>query len=172
MDLDLFFYYYYSVPNSDAPLDLMIFDPKFLTDGVFEKAYECGLITAFLFPARGRSQVSLEMITIDDEVKAFNYSYNPQCDIDAFRHYNTYRTSFISYEVNNDPGCLISSSTPPPDQTDPLPCVGDVDIHFSSMLVTEQTSDYAKDWVGMLTDEGGIVGGIMFVTWFLGIPNQ
>lgn len=39
-------------------------------------------------------------------------------------------------------------------------------------LVATEKSKYSRDRIQMLTDEGGIIGGIMFVTWFLSIVNQ
>lgn len=91
----------------------------------------------------------------------------------------------------------MNGTEPPPRSEDVDICTGDVDIRFSTMLVTSQTSSYRKNWIDMLTDEvshlanpylhkapdcfsmltvvlsqGGIIGGIMFVTWFMGILNQ
>jgi len=40
------------------------------------------------------------------------------------------------------------------------------------LLVTTQTSRYSKDRVQMLTDEGGILGAVMFLTWFFSIVTQ
>lgn len=150
----------------------MVFDRKFLASKeLFEKALDCGVIVGNLFNPVGRTQLSLEQINVNDKVKDIDYSDN--CSDPAFRNYITYRFTLSNYATDLlGSGCGIVGNVPPDDPTDPRPCIGDIDIRYSTMLVTNQTSAYRKNWIDMLTDEGGIIGGIMFITWFMGILNQ
>lgn len=141
---------------------------------MFEKAYKCGIINGDLFSAYSRSQLSLEKIVVKDEVNAIDYSgLNRYCQDATFREYDTYRPLLIPYGPPLDrSGCGINGTTIPSGSDALEACTGAVDVQFATMLVTTETSKYSKDRVQMLTDEGGIIGGIMFVTWFLSIVNQ
>ena len=170
--------------NTDIPtpaVGFLLSDHKFLANqDIFKRALDCGVIVRNLFNPVGRSQLSLEKIIINDEVHAIDYPEGCN-NISDFRQYSSYRFAFVPYagdaRANN---CGVKGTAPPAnpkepyvtDPTNPGPCIGDIDIRYSTMLVTTQTSTYSKSWVEMLTEEGGIVGGIMFVTWFLGILNQ
>jgi hypothetical protein len=159
-------------------LGFIPFDPQFLKEpGLFKLAFDCGIVNGDLFSAYSNSQLSLEQININDEVEAIDYSTypRPDCDRPEFRKYSTYRPLMISYGppgVLPSEGCALDGTTLPTDQYAQRPCQGGIDVQFSSMLVTTQTSRYSRDRTQMLTDEGGVVGGIMFVTWFLSIVNQ
>jgi hypothetical protein len=136
-------------------------------------AYNCGIMRARLFSAPIESQIALEQVIINDKVKAIDYSdFSSICDRPEFRHYSTYRQSLVQYgQPYQAPNCRINGTVPP--EWDQLwPCQGHIDLTFGSMLVTTLTSDYSRDRVQMLTDEGGIIGGIMFGTWFFSIFSQ
>lgn len=57
----------------------------------------------------------------------------------------------------------------PEDCSDPLVCGFALSLSFSSSLVTTQKSSRGTNALKILTDEGSLVGGILFLTWFLGI---
>jgi hypothetical protein len=44
-----------------------------------------------------------------------------------------------------------------------------VSLMYQSPVVTVQTSQHGTNATKILTDEGGLVGGILFATWFFGI---
>ena len=139
--------------------------------GLFETAYKCGIIHADLFPARGRVYVAIEQIYINDIVNAINYS--PECDLEEFRSYVTYRTKVIPYAGQFGPTeCAYPNTATASEIAGMTACWGDIDVRFQTMLVNNQWSEYPKNWIDMLTDEGGIIGGIMFITWFMEILNR
>lgn len=136
-----------------------------------------------LFPAIGVTQVTVEQINIVDEVHAGNFT--EACDRPEFRKYTRFQPSIVWIEepLNGGP-CSVDGVTPPSNPNDPAPCQGAIDVHFSSMVVTtqvsllicmvieysggalivssvQQTSHYGNSIVGIFTDEGGIIGGIM-----------
>ncbi|XXG97836.1 structural constituent of ribosome [Hypoxylon texense] len=49
------------------------------------------------------------------------------------------------------------------------PCQFSLPFTFSSPLVTVETSKRGTDALKIFTDEGSILGAILFITWFLGI---
>ena len=113
---------------------------------------DCGIVVGNLFNPAERAQLSLEQVEIHDDVNAIHYT--AKCDDPLFRKYKSYRFTLSSYADN--PGldsCGINGTLPPPDPNNPFPCTGDIDIRFSTMLVTTQTSTHRKNWIDMLTDE-------------------
>ena len=79
-------------------MGFLVFDPKFLEEGLFERAFNCGIINGDLFSAYSNSQLSLEQIEINDEVSAIDYSrYREACQLPAFRNYITYRPLIVPY---------------------------------------------------------------------------
>ena len=140
---------------------------------MYEDAVECGLVPGFLFEAYGSSQLNIEQISIDDKVNAIDYP-NPMCnDHPEFRNYLAYRFT-LTFDSGplSDPGCSVNGSTAPSDPNDPPACIGAIDVKFSSTQETVQVSEYSKDKVAIFTDEGGIIGAVMFVTWFFSIITQ
>ena len=158
--------------ESGPPLDFVAFDPKFLTSKtLFEKAINCGIINGRLFTVTSRTQVHLEQSTIHDVVRDIEYSI--ECDDPAFRDFAFYRSSMSTYvDFDVDDSCALDGQNPPSDPSVSPPCVSDIDIKFSTMLVTSQTSRYSKSRTEMFTDEGGIIGAITFFTWFMGILKE
>ena len=138
--------------NPRPALGFLAFDPKFLEKpGLFKKAMDCGIVVGNLFNALGRTQLSLEQIYINDKVKAIEYT--DECNDDEFRDYISYRFTLSNYAGDPNADCAIDGRVPPADPSTDLPCIGDIDIRFSTMLVTNQTSTYRKSWIDMLTDE-------------------
>ena len=157
---------------SGPSLNFIAFDPKFLASrALFQKALNCGILNGALFPVTSRVQISLEKIIINDQVNAVEYTSG--CDDPGFRKYDLYRPSIVPYSQGSvNEACSIDGTSPPANPDDPSPCTGDVDIKFSSMLVTTQTSTYGRSQIEMITDEGGIIGAITFITWFMGILRE
>lgn len=48
-------------------------------------------------------------------------------------------------------------------------CNADITVQFPSTLTRVYTSQPGKDWITILTEEGGVVGFVTFLTWFFGI---
>lgn len=114
-----------------------------------------------------RIQVLLEQTVIHDVVN--DIKYTKDCDDPAFRDFIFYRPSLSAYTeggVNDE--CALDGQITPSDPWTSPPCGGDVDIKFSTMLVALQTSSYSESRTEMFTDEGGIIGAITFLTWFMG----
>jgi hypothetical protein len=143
-----------------------IFDPR-LTDD-FAEALECGVIGLNPFQV-DRSPIillDLQQSTVEDKVGAIDLPKTPtsNCDAKSFSEYNTY-----SFRMNTI-GAPLNISTCTKSSPDyKSPCYFTTRMTMSSMLVTSQTSTRGTNWQKILFDEGSIVGGIMFVTWFLGI---
>lgn len=108
----------------------------------------------------------------------FELGYPSNCSDPEFRNYITYRYTLITYGPpqaipdTKITGCGVNGTAPPDNQLENLPCLGAIDVRMQTMLVSTETSQYSKSRVSILTDEGGIVGGIMFITWFFSILNQ
>ena len=117
----------------------------------------------------------MQQVDVDDKVQAVNYT--GECDRPEFRSYTTYVPILSQYagpikgSSSDDPCDLPNGTLPTDKQHRPPHCIGAIDLKFDSLLVTKQTSSYSKSRVTMFTDEGGIIGAVMFVTWFFGIFN-
>lgn len=48
-------------------------------------------------------------------------------------------------------------------------CNGDLTTTFTLGLARNYSSDHGKDWITILTDEGGVLGFVAFLTWFFTI---
>ncbi|KAL9110271.1 MAG: hypothetical protein Q9227_005178 [Pyrenula ochraceoflavens] len=164
-DLDLLYGFQYNPVTSTPMLGLAAFDSTFsLSD--FSAALNCGLITWGNFPAGGRAQLAIEQTLVSDDLGAFNRTA-PCPGFTSAKKFSSYRTvplSLVPWKA--DTAC---KTRPADEEGESKYCNGDIDVYFSSGLVTVQTSGRGKDWVGIFIDEGSIVGGVSFVIWFLGI---
>ena len=143
--------------SQEPNLGIAVFDTVLMNE--LERALDCGIIPWNDFPARGRSALSLEQNIIDDKARALNNCISTSS-------YATYRSTITPLGREAPMGkCDVSTKGANKAQFER--CVGDVDIYFTSKLVTTQTSKHKKNWQELLTDEGSIVGGITFTTWFL-----
>jgi hypothetical protein len=82
--------------------------------------------------------------------------------------------SFIEYDVYNSevkrggvPADMSECTTTSSNFTGP--CSFKIGLSMSTMLVTSLSSARGTTWQKIMFDEGSIVGGITFVTWFLSI---
>lgn len=152
-----------------------MFSPKYLeSEELLLTAGTCGLLAdGYLFQAYGLSQIVMQQVNIVDKIGAIDYT--KECDRPEFRHYTTYNP-VISYfgqplvPYTSDNPCTVPFAPSIPQNPNPA-CVGAIDIKFDSMQVITQTSDHSKSRITMFTDEGGIIGAVMFVTWFFSIFN-
>ena len=89
------------------------------------------------------------------------------CDIEAFQRYQGYELSEAEWGVRpNTPYlCDIAHA----DQADVAPCNGSFQIVFPTGANTVYHSAHGKTWITILTEEGGVVGFVTFLTWFFGI---
>lgn len=86
----------------------------------------------------------------------------------AFRRYTTYETDIVplgavTADGSND--CDIGD----PNQPATGSCNADITVTFPSTLTRVYRSERSKDWITILTEEGGVVGFVTFLTWFFGI---
>ncbi|TKA81665.1 hypothetical protein B0A55_01336 [Friedmanniomyces simplex] len=123
------------------------------------------IVPMWLVAAVGRNDVYLQQTTIADDARAVVEPPKSNCTGHIYTHYNRYDTSVqtLPVETGQDYQCDLGL----PNYTGPCPAV--LTMKFSSLLVTTFTSKYGTDWKQMLLEEGSIVGGIMFVTWFFNI---
>lgn len=86
-----------------------------------------------------------------------------------FKHYNTYEADVVPLGAPFAPGpnnsCDVGDDQNPPSG----PCSAGVTVSFPSTLTRVYTSTHGKDWITILTEEGGVVGFVTFLTWFFGI---
>lgn len=121
----------------------------------------------FLSAVVSANDISIQQTTISDGVEAFvPAEVVAECQFDSNLVYNQYSLSVSTLPSYGPALCDLGNR----DYTGP--CKGTLTMSFSSWMITTQRSMRASDWKQMLLDEGAIVGGVMFVTWFLGIFVQ
>ncbi|KAK5674948.1 hypothetical protein LTS10_012360 [Elasticomyces elasticus] len=101
---------------------------------------------------------------ISDDVKAVLQS-DDKCNTTTYSNYIRYDTSVLTLPVMTGKGYQCDLGRPDYNG----PCPAKLSMSFSSLLVTTLKSSNGIDTEQMLLDEGSIVGGIMFVTWFFNI---
>ncbi|KAK3630560.1 hypothetical protein LTR56_017358 [Elasticomyces elasticus] len=125
----------------------------------------CDPIVPLWLPAAvGTNRVYLKQTRISDDVKAVLQS-DDKCNTTTYSNYTRYDTSVLTLPVMTGKGyqCDLGRS----DYNGP--CPAELSMSFSSLLVTTLKSSNGTDMKQMLLDEGSIVGGVMFVTWFFNI---
>ena len=150
--------------SADPLIAVAAFDTAFIP--YFKDAWDCGLINAVTFPARGRSTIGLQRYLIDDAVDA--RLLEGKCDNQAFKKYHGYSPTITPLGNEDDAGTANCNLN---DTAHDGSCNADINVDFSTLLTTEYKSAHGKDWKMMLTEEGGIIGGVTFVTWFFSIFN-
>lgn len=162
-------------PSGEERFTLALFDPAFpfnLTD----YSYDCGNPPHYknVYLHLGQ-KLSLDIVatpySIKDPVHALSRG-NSSLTFGGCRQINAY----FYYDVSvADVGRSIQRPEiePCPDSnntgTGAINCTFLMQIKFASSLVTTQKSERATNTLRILTDEGSIVGGVLFLTWFLGI---
>jgi hypothetical protein len=155
----------YEATTTDPQLSILVFDTALLIQpSDLELALNCSIIPINLFPARQRTRLSIEQLIVDDAIGAIEY---PHTACDKFRRYNSYAVSVLPY--GSAAGTLPDQCDVSVTENTSEYCINDVSIVFTTMRTTTLTSGRPKSWKEMLTDEGGIVGGIQFATWFFTI---
>lgn len=84
-----------------------------------------------------------------------------------FDSYNIYETDIIPLGEPSAPGPNICDLSRDYNGS----CNADLTVSFPSTLTRVYTSEHGKDWITILTEEGGVVGFVTFLTWFFGIFN-
>ncbi|KAK1810277.1 hypothetical protein LTR12_015341 [Friedmanniomyces endolithicus] len=122
------------------------------------------IVPLWLSAAVSRHDIYLRQTTIADDVGAIVQT-NGNCSADIYTHYNQYDVSVqtLPMVTGGGPQCDLGL----PNYTGPCPAM--LMMSYSSLLVTTLRSSHGTDWLKMLLEEGSIVGGIMFVTWFFNI---
>ena len=92
------------------------------------------------------------------------------CNIPAFNQYQAYELSVVDW--GDQPGIATYGGC---DIANPQNLAGDglcralLQIVFPTPLTTIYESRHGKDWITILTEEGGVVGFVTFLTWVFGI---
>lgn len=137
-----------------------MFDPDITN---FTEALDCGIVTLAEIPALGSNTLTITPYVMIDDVDALqSSSWSGHCT--EYRHYRYYEGQLSSTGIFNSSSCDTSSKTYAGGK-----CISQVMLRFSTNIVTNFTSDRLLDRKQMFIDEGGIVGFVMFLTWFLGI---
>lgn len=126
-------------------------------------------IAMFEVPAFGSTLVSLTQYTVNDPVGALvPNTNNASCPYDPSGYPSlSYWTAEVTTAYTETDISNCNSTTAYPVET--FNCSATVVFEFLSPLTTTQTSSQGTTWKQMLLDEGSIVGGIQFFTWFLSI---
>lgn len=86
---------------------------------------------------------------------------DPFCS--KYTNYKYYTADPYSTGGFNLTGCDVSLTNPP------KLCLLQIVIRYKTFIVTTMRGTRKLAMQQMLIDEGGIVGGVMFVTWFFSI---
>ena len=125
----------------------------------------CSAYTLKYLPSLGTNYITIDSHVVEDKMGTLKPSISTLCnittDMDA-NNYTTYSTTVVNLPLTNPSLCDVSA-------TNFLPCWSSYRIMFGSNMVATQSSGRGTDWAKILTDEGGIAGGIAFFTWFLSI---
>lgn len=120
-------------------------------------------------PVLGYNYIGVEQTEINDAVDALekntsacSVSNRPYSD---YRRHASYRVTVNHLRLIDQKVCDVGSKGY--EKASVCPSVNY--IHFSTNMVTRQTSSHGTDWKKIIVDEGSIVGGVMFFTWFLGL---
>lgn len=137
-------------------------DPRLADD--FPRAYNCAINSFMFLTTDTFQQVNLRPIVTIDEINAMERGGG--CDVPEFNRYTSYDLSVIDWgpqpEINmGNWDCDINTS-------DGV-CTALTQIVFPTPVTTIYQSRHGKDWITILTEEGGVVGFVTFLTWFFGI---
>lgn len=154
---------------------IVVFDPDFPFDPL-DSISSCGNPRIYRplspeFNEMSSTYVIIASYYIDDPVRALGERESRDsdgiCSFEAQR-----RTKYAYYEarVVSEPG-IDHTPCPVSDHADigAVKCRFSMTLYLASSLVTTQKSARGIDTLRILTDEGSIIGGVLFLTWFLGI---
>lgn len=139
-------YYYYAI--FDANLDL-------------EKSIDCGLIAFREMPAIGSSSFTVTPTHYDDSVLKVlpRNTTNADC-MTLPRTYYQFEATVDSVGVYNYSVCDADTSQP---------CISQILVRYSTFNLQRFTTMQGLSAWDILTNEGGIVGGVAFLCWYFGI---
>ena len=132
-----------------------------------EFEYQCGnpLYYRYATIPMGQAPVHefhVDIYEMDDEVGVLSSNTDEDtrfCN-DGSGAYKYYDTEMTTITTGGD----LNSAT-----CNDVVCHGRVQIHLSSAVVTKQTSRHGTSAIQIFSDEGGLLGGILFLTWFFSI---
>lgn len=128
---------------------------------------DCSFLTGQYVPVLGTNYLWIERMDFDDKRGDLTNGRNAsKCSLSArqFPSYSTYRSTITHFDLNDKSTCDYASS-----KYKDVACESNNFIRFSSNMINMQTSGRGSSWLKMLTDEGAIVGGVMFFTYFIGV---
>ncbi|KAB8251061.1 hypothetical protein BDV35DRAFT_339935 [Aspergillus flavus] len=141
-------YYYYSI--FDSNLD-------------FEKGFECRLISLREMPAIGSNSFAIIASFYDDALNVlYANSSNNSCAEMGHQLYQ-FETSLSSTGGYNYTAC---------DANEQEACISQILIRYASPYVQSFTTVQVKSATYILTDEGGIDGGVEFLSWLFTVIDQ
>lgn len=120
---------------------------------------DCEYVTWIVVSGLAHNFISIEQVLINDHEKKLQ-SHSSCGSSSSFA---IYRASLTSIPYKNTTFCDISNGS------SEEYCHVTTDVAYSSYLTTKLTSMKKKDRKTMLIEEGSIVGGITFLTYFLGV---
>jgi hypothetical protein len=130
------------------------------------EALECGIVALSEMPALGSTTFSVTPYAVDDTLNALKLPDGTCRDI-----YNNGQTHIEYTNQATSTGdltsvsCDTSSSSYDPNHD----CISQVIIRYATTYMTKRSSKRSKENTDILVDIGGIVGGVCFVFWYLGI---
>lgn len=144
-------YYYYA-----------IFDPT----REFEQSLECGLIALHEMPAIGSNSFLLTPSFYNDTILKVlpRNTTNPDC-------YNLSR-SYYEYDVKLSSTGISNYSACDKNHTSTGTCISQAMIRYSTFDLQTFKIVQGMSATDILTDEGGIIGGIAFLFWIFTIWTQ
>jgi hypothetical protein len=146
---------------------------------VSDFVFLCGspsLYSFLEFPLTGADKPANVYATpyrINDQVGVLNQrTSKTQNDLCSEGLINSHRYTYYTarYDEISSTGTLAESSCDVANATTYTgPCVIALQLYLSTVLVQTQTSAHGIDTLQILIDEGSIVGGVLFFTWFFSI---
>ncbi|KAE8365066.1 hypothetical protein BDV27DRAFT_107787 [Aspergillus caelatus] len=141
-------YYYYSIFDSNLN---------------FEKGLECGLITLREMPAIGSNSFAITASFYDDALNVLHVnSSNSDC-AELGRQVYQFETLLSSTGGYNYTAC---------DANEKEACISQTLIRYATPYVQSFKTVQGKSATDILTDEGGIVGGVAYLSWLFTVIDQ
>ncbi|KAK5126767.1 hypothetical protein LTR85_009701 [Meristemomyces frigidus] len=171
--LDFTLDFFLDTPNTTNQLTLLIsfFDPALTPIVIANGGPACNnpdKFTTYGAHSYGENHVYLRTQTVVDTFNALNNhsaADTSTCSNPGLKRYDHYSAQGFYAGSGTPAKCVLSSDSL--DQT--ADCQTHLSIYFDSFMVATETSARGTDWKRMLLDEGSIVGGVVFVMWFLTI---
>ena len=144
--------------GKSVPLAYQLIDPTFsqnVTEALEDKRYPFS--TQYPWHSADFVLSSISLTTIDDTVNSLNVSDN--------KKYNIYNVD------SSQPGFPVRQNSTCFHTTTSSPCTVSVQLAItpSTLLSSVMRSEHATNLKKILLDEGAIIGGITFFTFFFGI---